>query len=291
MCTAGGGARGDRCAELCHAAGRRERSGSRLVPRRIRTPVPAQQAHQRAATGGARLDPVEPNSAESDYICTDDSDPDRDRASGGRTRPRGSDCGSAIRGPTRGSRKRREDRWERDVRALGELLSAELPDRASAARRDQSLLNGVHQRLETATGTYAEHRDEMIRELELRANESVALYRSLAITRIKWLVNRISDIDPDDVRLRELLSQAESYSLHGYFCTMWVPVSKAFNEEMFAKAWILEGEMVNKLIKLANDLARGRPPRKSSIVRHWIQAVNVRRIRFRTKHQASSTPS
>jgi hypothetical protein len=33
------------------------------------------------------------------------------------------------------ARKRREDRWERDVLLLGELLTSELPDRASAARK------------------------------------------------------------------------------------------------------------------------------------------------------------
>jgi hypothetical protein len=33
-------------------------------------------------------------------------------------------------------RKRREERWERDVLALGELLTAEVPALATAAQRD-----------------------------------------------------------------------------------------------------------------------------------------------------------
>lgn len=41
------------------------------------------------------------------------------------------------------ARKRREDRWERDVLALGELLTAELPDRANEAKSAQQLFQFV----------------------------------------------------------------------------------------------------------------------------------------------------
>ncbi|HEV2780367.1 MAG TPA: hypothetical protein VGX25_13330 [Actinophytocola sp.] len=175
------------------------------------------------------------------------------------------------------ARKRREDRWERDVLALGELLSAELPDRAAAARRDQSLLNAVHRRLESATEVDAERREELIRELELKANESVARYKALALTRIDWLANRIRDIDANNARLQEFFILAEKYGLHGRFCTLWVPAGKSYNDDVFHKAWNLERELAEKLYEFVNAFARCRVPRKASWLRRWLRASSVRK--------------
>ena len=93
-------------------------------------------------------------------------------------------------------RKRREDRWERDVLALGELLSAELPDRAAAARRDISMVRAVTQKFKNLDDYIDATREEYVRELVEKANESVARFWALAFTRIQWLADRILDIDP-----------------------------------------------------------------------------------------------
>lgn len=80
------------------------------------------------------------------------------------------------------ARKRREDRWERDVLALGELLTAELPDRATAARREQwflQLMNSLHPGEDKA----AEHA-EVVRGLVEKASEAVQSYEAVAKTRV-----------------------------------------------------------------------------------------------------------
>lgn len=48
-------------------------------------------------------------------------------------------------------RKRREERWERDVLALGELLTAEVPALATAAQRDAYVSSGSTRTMPTPT--------------------------------------------------------------------------------------------------------------------------------------------
>jgi hypothetical protein len=43
------------------------------------------------------------------------------------------------------ARKRREERWERDVLTLGELLTAELPGLATSARTDMYVMQALSQ--------------------------------------------------------------------------------------------------------------------------------------------------
>lgn len=87
--------------------------------------------------------------------------------------------------PRAEARKRREDRWERDVLAMGELLTAELPDRANEARSAQSVLQGVSADLDRqGVGPDDERRREIERGLAEEADRDVKSYRALARTRV-----------------------------------------------------------------------------------------------------------
>lgn len=119
------------------------------------------------------------------------------------------------------ARKRRGDRWERDVLALGELLTAELPDRANDARSAQYVLQGVSADLhERGVEPDHEHRREVERELTEEANRCVKSYKALAKTRIEWLVNRIVGIAPQHVEVEKFIVLHTRFYMASIVCTL-----------------------------------------------------------------------
>lgn len=163
------------------------------------------------------------------------------------------------------ARKRREDRWERDVLALGELLTAELPDRATAAKSDQWHLQFVNTLI--AEGEVAKRRDATVRELAEKADESVRRYLGLANTRVTWLAQRIVDIAPDNQQLQELFLVFVQYRVASGECTVYAQPLDGFDNDTFDAKWAEERKYAATLAKAVLALSRQAPPRSPSWLR------------------------
>jgi hypothetical protein len=163
------------------------------------------------------------------------------------------------------ARKRREDRWERDVLALGELLTAELPDRATAAMRDQWYLHFF--RTAAPKGGTTERRASTLRELQEKADESVRLYRALADTRITWMVHRIVGIAPHDSQLQKFFLLYVHYRLASAACSSYARPAGDFDDDKFDKEWDSERRAAARLTEAVEALTHNGPPRNPSRLR------------------------
>lgn len=161
------------------------------------------------------------------------------------------------------ARKRREDRWERDLLALGELLTAEMPDRASAARSAQWVLQGVSSDPDKR-GVEAESRKEVERELSEEAGRCVKSYQALARTRIEWLVNRIVGIAPQHAEIEKLIWLHTRFHMASIVCTLYSRPDSKFDEERFERYWSDERKLREQLTESVEALLRNRPPRNPS---------------------------
>ncbi|MEV0160410.1 hypothetical protein [Nonomuraea fuscirosea] len=163
------------------------------------------------------------------------------------------------------ARKRREDRWERDVLALGELLTTELPTRTEAVRRDLWLMHSVNASL----GADHRHidsvrRDQIVRELREKTEESLTTYRAVADTRVKWLVDRIVSIQPEAERLIKLQARWGGFHVGVIALSLWDYVQEEFDEDKFRGHWVYEQAVTTALTDEITLLARDlRPPRKA----------------------------
>src|ERR1044072_7130949 len=83
-------------------------------------------------------------------------------------------------------RKRRDDRWERNVLTLGELLTTELPSRARSAEVDQAVMFAV-----LAQSVLAGGEEDAIatlpHDMQDECRASTQQYTDLAVTRVQWL--------------------------------------------------------------------------------------------------------
>lgn len=108
------------------------------------------------------------------------------------------------------TRKRREDRWERDVRELGDLLTTELRRRAYEAHVEQGLFRDLRQ-LETEHGP-DQRKIAQDREQQARAAEQATqAFEALLSTRIKWLTGRIENINPKAREIKKFHEAAGDY--------------------------------------------------------------------------------
>jgi hypothetical protein len=161
------------------------------------------------------------------------------------------------------ARKRREDRWERDVLALGELLTAELPDRANDARSAQRVLQGVSADL-GARGVEPDHKREVERELTEEANRCVKSYKALARTRVEWLLNRIVGIAPQHVEIEKFILLHMRFYMASTVCTFYTRPDDDFDEEKFERYWKDERERRKELTEAIETMVRNPPPRNPS---------------------------
>lgn len=101
------------------------------------------------------------------------------------------------------SRKRQEDRWERDVRELGELLTTSFGSYARELRYEQSTLRALKQMVgdpnvdstKVAEGLTARTRSTL---------EAVTAFSDLAQTRVDWLAERVQAFMPTSVKILRL---------------------------------------------------------------------------------------
>lgn len=160
------------------------------------------------------------------------------------------------------ARKRREDRWENDVLALGELLTAKLPRLAREAELELWSMHTFHRMLDSVEDIDDARREIKQQELKKKADEAVDRYLALADIRAGWLVDRIVCINPHAKTLAGLQKRWRLFHLRTIGCTtLWDFVGdEDFKEEDFKRAWAMEAEQRKNLTAIVSDLAHARPP-------------------------------
>lgn len=157
------------------------------------------------------------------------------------------------------TRKRREDRWERDVLALGELLTGDIPDRASAAYISQSVLQHYYHRLmppgQVRDAATLEH-------LKEESREAVRGFRDLASTRMKWLTQRIVNIAPQHPDIKNFDTRVIMYHMTATVCTFYSDErAEDYDEDKYSDLWSKERKQRAELADLVAVMMRGKPPR------------------------------
>jgi hypothetical protein len=108
------------------------------------------------------------------------------------------------------TRKRREDRWERDVRELGDLLTTQLAQRAHEAEVGQGVFRSVRQ-LETEPGLDKRKLAQSREQLAEEARTAARAFEDLISTRIKWLTSRIEKLAPNAREIKKFHEAAGRY--------------------------------------------------------------------------------
>jgi hypothetical protein len=183
-------------------------------------------------------------------------------------------------------RKRREDRWERDVLALGELLTAELPDRANAAKKHQWFLQLMND-LQPSAVTDEQHAEG--RGLAEEASEAVASYKAVANTRADWLVKRIISLAPTSDELQRFHFAYTRFLLASIACTGYTRPIHEFDEPAFEREWANERRIRMELTKAVEILTSSTPPRQPSRLRQRVRRFIDWRKQRQVKREGRET--
>lgn len=197
------------------------------------------------------------------------------------------------------SRKRREDRWEKDVLTLGELLATELPDLESDAKWAQAgfghmlSLQNLHENLNE------EKRLALIDEYRQKARVTHEAYQRITEVRVPWLVARITSADPTDSRLSRLYRESTMLRIRASMNDV-LPTAEdgTFDEEKFNKEWADSANYRKSIAALAFELSQmSHPPRRATrfgprrikkfLRRAWIWFANAPGIRTIMEQRAA----
>lgn len=165
--------------------------------------------------------------------------------------------------PRADQRRRREDRWEKDVLALGELLTAELPDRATAAESAQFVMQAVVGHALTLDIDGRKLDDIKSTEQE-KVDEAIKRYRAAAQTRLSWLAKRIIVFAPDSRELRRFNELQARYHMASVVSTLARYPERDFDEERFRLTWDGEAKLRGQLVDAVDELITGSVPRNPS---------------------------
>jgi hypothetical protein len=169
------------------------------------------------------------------------------------------------------ARRRREDRWERDVLALGELLSDELSKAALHARTESTtaiwLRDLPDDDLDVDPDVLGRERQRSAEN----ARTAVRAWDELVTVRARWLVDRITDLAPESDDLRDLDRLWRTYRI-GRLPLEAAAYGQPVSESEVDAAWDAERVSRTALLSAARALARRRRPPRNSWRRVWAQA-------------------
>jgi len=166
------------------------------------------------------------------------------------------------------TRKRREDRWERDVRELGELLTTQLAERADAANVEQSAFRFLLQ-LESTADADKDKVSHLKDEHSLKARHATAAFNDLAHTRVPWLVGRVKSIDPDSAEIVKFGTVARHHRIRAISVDDWSGVYVHPEDPTFDEAWDQERDARRALVEQVTALLDLQHPPRASLRRRW----------------------
>jgi hypothetical protein len=158
------------------------------------------------------------------------------------------------------TRRRRSERFERNVLDLGELLTSELDARAQQAYREQSWLRVMRENYRGPEFDAAKV-ERAVREQSAKARQVSWDLMGLVRARVNWLVERVAAFTPEADEIRSFQYAWMWYLLHAEKIADW-PEDDARPDAEFEADWRAEQEARNKLtgqVKVLADLPH--PPR------------------------------
>jgi hypothetical protein len=165
------------------------------------------------------------------------------------------------------ARKRRADRWEHDLRELGELMTTVLAERALAANVEQSAFRYVRQ-LEGAPDADKDKVAQLKSEYSLKARQATAAFNDLAHALVPWLVDRVASVGraSDEIQFK---NAARHHRIPAMAVDDWsgdyVPPDQILDE-----AWDQERDARKALVEQVTALLDlPHPPRVSLPRRGW----------------------
>jgi len=173
------------------------------------------------------------------------------------------------------SRKRREQRWEADVRALGEALIFSEPEATSKVRSELSY------RILLA----ADLEDEDPKRVEaMRREQDEALERAWSAhqqirSQVVWLVDRVMAIAPGSRALEALEASVLKYRLAhmGLALLRYKVGSKPSTPEVLDQTYEALRSATKNLVDEVKSLANGRPPRRSTRIGQRLKSARDQR--------------
>jgi hypothetical protein len=146
------------------------------------------------------------------------------------------------------TRKRREDRWERNVLELGGLLTTSLTDRANELYAAQLEYRGVRDR-------NGHDRDlEIVARQAKAAEQQVFAYGSLISTQMDWLIDRVTSLSPKAPEIKRLKDLTRNYWARAIVVRP-LPEHDISTDAEFDKAWQRERDAREALIAQVKQLA------------------------------------
>jgi hypothetical protein len=153
------------------------------------------------------------------------------------------------------TRKRREDRWERDVRQLGELLTMRLTHLANEAHAAQLVYRTVR---DDQTDEYG---PALVARQAMDAEQTTWAYGDLIGTQVDWLVRRVQSPSPNAQEISQLKRLAGEYRAQAVHVRVLSDDDQR-TETKFHETWKKESNAREALIKQVELLADlPRPPR------------------------------
>jgi hypothetical protein len=141
------------------------------------------------------------------------------------------------------TRKRREDRWERWVLELGELLTGSVAEHAADLHAAQLVYRDARDRKEA-----------QIYPLRREAERAMFAYGSLISTQVDWLVERVVSISPDAREIVQFHKAWWDYEMQALFIRVLPEQDTKTNEE-FNEEWKRERDSRKELIAEVKVLA------------------------------------
>jgi hypothetical protein len=151
------------------------------------------------------------------------------------------------------TRKRREDRWENDVRSLLELLTVRLTSLANEAFAAQVVYR------EKRDDTTDQYSPALVREGARAAREATWGYGGLMGTQVGFLIERVMSIKPKAQEIERLKRLYGDYQQQAIFVRP-LPADDKRTDAEFHKTWDKESEARDALIAQVKLLAGLRHP-------------------------------
>jgi hypothetical protein len=180
------------------------------------------------------------------------------------------------------TRKRREERWEKDVLELGEVLSTTVADRALEAQRAQAMARA------TLGLSKTEYNERETLERVLAAELAWRAFNDVIHGRVDWIAERIIKFRIDSIGLRDftIAKYRHDVSLLRMYAVDLLEIS----ESDFDILWSGEIDDRSKMTSGVKVLAFLRhPPRRS--VRRRIEMFRNGRINRRVDRDAARKAS
>ncbi|MCA1601904.1 MAG: excalibur calcium-binding domain-containing protein, partial [Acidobacteria bacterium] len=168
------------------------------------------------------------------------------------------------------SRKRREDRWERDVLALGEVLTGQLPP----VLREYSIKVKVLIQLEGSEGLDT----SKVRAFEDEARRAASELSSLNDSRIKWLASRVTAAAPESQQLKKFRFRVMQVVMCSSILSSW-PYREEKDDEKFMQEVETYEKSVLELLTVVEELAdmKHPPSRRQRLPKRWRARVRWKR--------------